>query len=294
MKQTLHPLWTSKLLTIAVVSAIVTLAVTGFCGQAALAQMQQSDRIDPNSSASRMGVKTFATTCAGCHGLDGMGSERAPNIAGSAKTQHLSDSQLAGIISDGIPGTGMPPFHTLTDEKIREVVGYLRMLQGKGGTRTLPGDGSRGREIFFGKVGCSTCHAVNGAGGFLGPDLSAYGSAKSAKAILDGIVSRDRIVAPGYKLAIVATHNGDRFEGLVRNEDNFSLQLQTKDGNFHFFQKSELHNIERRDQSLMPANYRDTLSSAELDDLVNYLMSALATPSHGQSSDEPEETDVPH
>ena len=56
------------------------------------------------------GKTTYNTSCAGCHGLDGRGSEKAPNISGSAKVQHLSDAQLSSIISNGVPGTGMPGF----------------------------------------------------------------------------------------------------------------------------------------------------------------------------------------
>ena len=129
----------------------------------------------------------------------------------------------------------MPPFRGLSDDKVREVVSYLRVLQGKHDARSLPGDPVRGKEIFFGKGACSACHTIYGAGGFLGPDLSAYGTTTSAQAILDAILNTNRIVPAGYRLAIVTTRNGNRFEGVIRNEDNFSLQLQTKDGSFHFF-----------------------------------------------------------
>jgi len=276
MKTVSTPRWVSWPRAIA---TIVTFVVAGFCGQAAFAQIRQSDRTDANSSthpSSHAGEKTFASTCAGCHGLDGQGSERAPNIVKNPKVQNLSDAKVSAIISNGIPGTGMPPFHTLTDEKIREIVGYLRMLQGKGGTQSLPGDATRGKEIFFGKGECSSCHAVKGAGGYLGPDLSTYGATTSAQAILSAIMSQNRTTQAGYKQAVVTTRSGDRFEGAIRNEDNFSLQLQTKDGSFHFFQKSDLQNVERSDHSPMPANYRERLNSAELDDLVNYLMNTAA------------------
>jgi cytochrome c oxidase cbb3-type subunit 3 len=298
MKTTLTPRWVSWLRAI---TTIVTFVVAGFCGQAAFAQIRQSDRTDANSSthpSSAAGEKTFASTCSGCHGLDGQGSERAPNIVKNPKVQNLSDAKVSAIISNGIPGTGMPPFHTLTDEKIREIVSYLRMLQGKGGIQSLPGNGTpgnatRGKEIFFGKGECSSCHAMKGAGGFLGPDLSTYGATTSAQAVLGAIVNQNRIVPAGYKQAVVTTRSGDRFEGAIRNEDNFSLQLQTKDGSFHFFQKSDLQNVERSDRSPMPANYRESLSSVELDDLVNYLMNAAAA-RHEQTSDDEEEIEVPH
>jgi len=71
---------------------------------------------------------------------------------------------------------------------------------------------------------------------------------------------------------------------LIRNEDNFSVQFQTKDGAFHFFQKSELRGLDRGDASLMPTNYGERLGSGELADLVSYLMTASPNTSHARSS----------
>ena len=259
------------------------------------AQTRQADRAgDPTAlhASSRAGEDTFASTCAGCHGLDGQGTGRAPSIVNNAKVQNLSDDQISRIISNGVPGTGMPAFRTLSQEKVREIVGYLRILQGKGGPRSLPGDAARGKEIFFGKGECSACHSMHGAGGFLGPDLTAYAETKSPQAILDTILSANRNAPTGYRSAIVTTRNGGRVEGLIRNEDNFSLQLQTRDGSFHFFQKSDVQNVDYSTKPLMPTNYRERLSPGELDDLVNFLMNSHAKKS--AQAEQEDELEEPH
>ena len=272
--------------------AVLVLAVllcTGVLQVSSFAQEKHSGNHDLKA-VSMPGQSTFNTSCAGCHGLDGRGSDKAVNISGSAKVRHLSDGQLAGIISNGIPGTGMPGFHSLSAPQIHAVVAYVRSLQGRVESRTLPGDATRGKEIFFGKGQCSTCHTISGQGGFLGPDLSAYGSSASATAIGDEIVRTQRTPQQGYLSGVVTTNNGDRLEGIIRNEDNFSVQFQTQDGSFHFFQKSELQSLEHLDTSLMPTNYRERFSPVELDDLVSYLMSAApgagkARPSHRKEED---------
>jgi cytochrome c oxidase cbb3-type subunit 3 len=228
------------------------------------------------------GQITFSASCAGCHGLDGRGSEKAPNIAGNVKVQHLTDAQLSDIISNGIPGTGMPPFRSLSPAQVRSIVGYLHTLQGRVKARALPGDPGEGKKVFFGKGECSTCHTISGEGGFLGPDLSTYGSAMSADAILKSILNQSRIIPSGYKPATVTTRDGTRVEGVVRNEDNFSVQLQTKDGSFLFLQKADVQSLEYATQSLMPINYGDRLSHSELNDLISFLMSA--TPAKAAAS----------
>ena len=229
------------------------------------------------------GEKIFISTGAGCHGLDGRGSEKAPNITGSSKVQRYSDAQVSNIISNGVPGTGMPAFHSLNPAQVRLLVNYVRVLQGKIAARALPGNPSRGKEIFFGKGGCSSCHTVSGEGGFLGSDLTTYGSDLPAEDILDRIVKPGSIDQPGYRSVTVTTSDGVRVEGVVRNEDNFSVQVQDKVGTFHLLEQSEVKSLEYSAQSLMPANYGDQLTHAELNDLVSYLMctgqSAAAGPS---------------
>lgn len=238
---------------------------------------------DDFKASSARGKRAFTSNCAGCHGLDGKGSEKAPNIAGNAKVQHLTDAQLSDIVSNGVPGTGMPAFHSLSPPQVQAMVNYLRLLQGQFEAQVLPGDPSRGKKIFFGKGECSTCHAVSGEGGFIGPDLSGYAASMPSKAVLDAIVKTNRMARPGYKLAAATTREGARVEGVVRNEDNFSVQLQTTDGSFHFLQKSDLQKFEYLDQSLMPTNYSERLTRDELNDLASYLMKAgspSATPAH--------------
>jgi cytochrome c oxidase cbb3-type subunit 3 len=166
----------------------------------------------------------------------------------------------------------MPAFRTLTPAQIRAVVAYLRSLQGKAGASSLPGNAARGSEVFFGKGDCARCHTISGKGGFLGPDLTQYGATASAAAIREEIVRTHRVPARGYRRAAITMANGERLEGFIRNEDNFSVQLQTLDGNFHLLNKAELQKFERVDDSLMPTTYREQLSDSELNDLVSYLM----------------------
>ncbi len=184
----------------------------------------------------------------------------------------FSDSELSGVILNGVPGTGMPAFRSLNQSQVRQIVTYVRLLQGKAGERSFTGDPKRGKEVFFGKGGCSECHTISGQGGFLGPDLTEYGGTSSPDAIRNEIVKTPRVPAMGYRAAVLTTNTGERLEGLVRNEDNFSLQLQTRNGAFHFFKKASLRSLDRQDGSLMPADYRDRLNQDDLNDLASYLM----------------------
>jgi hypothetical protein len=74
-------------------------------------------------------------------------------------------------------------------------------------------------------------------------------------------------------VAQVTAKDGKSYSGLVRNEDNFSLQLLSLDGSFHFFAKTDLAQVSFRQESLMPADYGSQFSAADLDALAAYLAS---------------------
>jgi putative heme-binding domain-containing protein len=166
----------------------------------------------------------------------------------------------------------MPAFRaSLKNGEIEAIVGYLRVLQGKQRSVGVSGNAQNGQALFFGKAGCSECHIVNGNGGFLGPDLSGYAKSRSADEVRSAILDPNRNLRPRQGVVIAVTRDGRKFMGLARNEDNFSLQLQSSDGSFHLLDKSDLARVEHQSKSMMPADYGTKLSQDELNDIISYL-----------------------
>jgi len=226
-----------------------------------------------NGRVSTEGSRAFASRCGMCHGIDGRGGEHAPDIT-SATVAELSDAELERILQNGIPARGMPAFAALGPAGIKFMVAYLRILQGRAGIAAVNGNPARGKELFFGRARCSDCHTVRGAGGFLGPDLSSYSGAHSPDRLRQAIVDPNRDVDLKAETVRVVTRDGTELVGLARNEDNFSLQLQTLDGSFHLLMKSDLIALSHDHHSLMPSDYASRLSAQDLDDLVSFLVSA--------------------
>jgi cytochrome c oxidase cbb3-type subunit III len=223
------------------------------------------------------GQRTFAAQCSGCHGLDGRGGQRAPNIATDPSMRHLSDSELSQTIFNGRTDFGMPAFRELGSKEIQNVVDYLRVLQGAGVAASLAGDPPKGKAIFFGKAACSSCHTIAGEAGFIGSDLSTYARGLTPAEIRKAIT--DPKPSTGHaRTAVATTRDGQKITGAVRNEDNFSVQLQGGDGTFHFLLKSDLDKLEYQRLPSMPMDYGQRLSQQELDDLVGYLQNTKAEP----------------
>jgi cytochrome c oxidase cbb3-type subunit III len=240
--------------------------------------IQQAKPVQSGALVAEAG-KTFAGTCAGCHGLDGRGGERGPNLATRPEVVRRSDGELLQTLRDGKPASGMPSFAALGDTKLAAMVSYLRTLQGKNAAGPISGNAQHGESLFFGKARCSECHSIDGKGGFIGSDLTGVAAGAAAAEIKNAIVNPDIDQKEGRSKTLVTLRDGKTWEGIVRNEDNFSLQLQSLDGAFHLIQKSDIADFKPAAQPLMPDDYGKSLSPAELDDLVGYLMSvARANP----------------
>ncbi len=250
----------------------------------------------------------FSQNCAACHGSDGRGGERAPNIATRHEIVSLSDAQLRGTLTKGVLAAGMPSFSYLGNEKIDRLVHYLRVLQGVSNTDSgqLPGDPRVGEQLFFGRASCSTCHMMHGRGGFMGEDLSDYAHGRSVEVIRTAIVHPD----PGTSghLVQIETSSGHSVRGLVRWQDNFTVVIQSEDGAFHSVPRDTITNMTTSSQALMPPDYGKTLNSTEVNDIASYLLSSTGpgkatpaadddevqdetSPSHFQSRVQPQPAD---
>ncbi|HKE07827.1 MAG TPA: c-type cytochrome [Candidatus Acidoferrum sp.] len=255
------------------------------------AQNAAPSRSPSKANTDATAQQAFATNCAGCHGLDGKGGERAPDIVTRPNVRQLSDAQLLQILQNGIPRTSMPAFSYLGDPVLRGLLTHLRTLQGDPKTENLPGDVRRGKQLFFGQAECSRCHTARGEGGFFASDLTGYAKARGPGAIRDAILQPNRDLDLRNRIVVATLANGRTIEGIARNEDNFSMQLLTPDGFFYLLTKSALKNLSYRNESPMPADYGSRLSAAQIDDLVKFLDSLAKENLKKEKSQEDEDED---
>jgi len=233
---------------------------------------QQKSETQPGaaSSANAVGQKIFQTRCAACHGLDGRGGEHAPSIVRD-QLKSLPDEDLARIVHNGILRKGMPEFSSLGSSAINSVVAYLRDLQGAVVPETVTGDLAQGRTLFFGKAHCSECHVIEGTGKFIANDLSDYGRSHQASEIRRAIVEPGKLADSSLEQVSVTIQSGTELSGVLRNEDNFSLQLQGAQGDFYLIPKSDTIRVTREPVAVMPSDYSKRLTSQEMDDLVSFI-----------------------
>jgi putative heme-binding domain-containing protein len=215
------------------------------------------------------GARLFRANCAACHGPDG---DRVAGVdLGHDKFRRASsDEGLVEIIQKGIPGTAMPP-HAFSEFQAGAVVAYLHSMATSGRGAGV-GDLGRGRAIFEGKGGCTSCHRINGNGSRVAPDLSDIGKLRRAVEIEQSLVAPNDEILPQNRYFRAVTRDGQTITGRLLNQDTFSVQVIDSNERLLSLKRADLKEAAFLKDSPMPS-YRDKLSSAELADLVAYLVS---------------------
>jgi len=134
------------------------------------------------------------------------------------------------------------------------------------------GDARRGSELFRRpELGCLTCHAVNGQGGGLGPDLSALGTAQPIDFIIGAILDPQKEIKEGFMSISVVTQDGGEYQGYEVRETADELVLRDVLQNQEVRLRRDAIREKKQNGSVMPPGLADTLSRAEFRDLVRYL-----------------------
>jgi putative heme-binding domain-containing protein len=232
------------------------------------------------------GHTLYNRTCTGCHGVDGGEGERAPALVGDRRFFRLSSISIFNTIKTGIPGTAMPPF-SLPDEEVWRIVAWIRAMRGSASETVVPGNATLGAAVFAGKGGCLKCHALNGHGGTIGPDLSNIGAQITLKHLQQSL-TQEQPISPGFRPVKVVTKKGATVEGIAKNEDAFSIQILDYHDQLHLYDTNGLRTIDLGKTSLMPHNYDKILTAEEYQGLMAMLARQVVATLHKQTQGEGE------
>ncbi len=224
---------------------------------------------NPFSSAADLadGERLYRTNCGVCHGMEGK-SGRGARLAVRNHRLGDSDAEMFRVIQNGVPGTDMPGLW-LEEDSIWKILLFVRTLEVDAGDvcAPTPGDAGRGEEVFT--QSCKGCHAVGQEGGRLGPPLTHVGLNYSREQLRDALVKPDKDVGNRYRAVRVTTKTGEAIEGVLLNEDGYTVHLMDREENLRSFEKAELAAVEKPGTSLMPSY--EGMSELELQSVSAYL-----------------------
>ncbi|HUS36696.1 MAG TPA: c-type cytochrome, partial [Verrucomicrobiae bacterium] len=132
------------------------------------------------------------------------------------------------------------------------------------------GDAARGKEVFT--ATCAVCHAFNGQGGKVGPDLTGI-AAKPRTEILTDILDPNRSVEANYRLWNVSTKDGETLSGRLETETQTTVEILDTTGQKHVVQRKDIASLQGLPTSIMPTGF-EALPPDDLKSLLEYMTSA--------------------
>ncbi len=133
------------------------------------------------------------------------------------------------------------------------------------------GDARRGEHIYRrAELACMACHAIGGAGGKLGPDLTSLGASAPPDYIVESLLYPNAKIKEGYHSVLIATKDGQEHSGMIAKEGDTEIVLRTAANQDVSIATKD---IARRTSvgSLMPAGLLDTLVPEERLDLITFI-----------------------
>jgi putative membrane-bound dehydrogenase-like protein len=128
---------------------------------------------------------------------------------------------------------------------------------------------SAGRETFT-QV-CAVCHAYNGVGGKLGPDLAGSWH-NGVDYFLENIVDPNAVVGDNYQLHVITKKDGGVVSGLLDNESDTAITLRTVTETT-VVAKADVKEHQKLAQSLMPPGLLEAMPERKVIELLKFLTS---------------------
>ncbi|WP_169974168.1 c-type cytochrome [Tautonia rosea] len=170
-----------------------------------------------------------------------------------------TDAPLVSALSDAA-GINADP-EPLSDAEMQAMIADVR----------THGDPERGERIFRREdVNCTKCHAISGAGGNVGPDLSAIGASSPPDYLIRSIIYPEEAVKEEYGVKTVLTIDGQIFQGVIKESSAERLVLREATGVDRVIPVDDIED-EKAGGSIMPAGLVNFLTRDEFVDLVAFL-----------------------
>jgi putative heme-binding domain-containing protein len=161
----------------------------------------------------------------------------------------------------------------LPPEKRRKVIGLTPDVPQ---LLSLAGDAKRGAAMLTptGSLAtCLACHFVNGTGRDFGPDLSKVGSRLTKEQLLESLLHPSKQIAPGYAAYTAEMTDGSVQMGFAMKQTKEETVLKLATGQSITLRADDLKSLKPLPTSLMPEGLLQSLTAAEVADLLAFLRS---------------------
>jgi putative heme-binding domain-containing protein len=184
------------------------------------------------------------------------------------------DLLKSGKLTDGIRLELTDAVESTKSDKLKQQLASLpksnTLLDEYAGT-LLGGNGGNGWGIFFynSSAQCVRCHAIDGQGGKVGPDLSNIGNILKREQILEAMVDPGARLSPGFGTVKVTLTDGSETTGTLMEENAKEIILKTSDAEPLEIELSRISKRQNYPSGMPPMGL--VMSKKEIRDMVEFL-----------------------
>jgi putative membrane-bound dehydrogenase-like protein len=132
----------------------------------------------------------------------------------------------------------------------------------------LSGDAGRGRETF--KRVCSKCHALDGVGVAVGPNLGTVRNHPASELLVDIIVP-SKSIEQGYETYVVELVSGGIVDGIMSAQTSETITLRQEQGREVVIPRHDIQTMHVSKVSMMPEGLEKQISIGQMADLLTFL-----------------------
>ncbi|MEM9368748.1 MAG: PVC-type heme-binding CxxCH protein [Planctomycetota bacterium] len=215
---------------------------------------------------------------------------RADAIAGLTADAAQLTELLERLATDADPVISNEANRTLAAAKLTErsvavkppaesIGDWLKLLEGEA---TDDPNVAIGRRLFFhtALAGCYKCHAMQGRGSAVGPDLTNIHKQADVNQewLLTHIVNPNAEMAPYYRPQQLLTIDGEVLTGLIVGKEGKKQAYVAADGSTFLVDKEDVEERREMSTSIMPTGLLDEMTVDEIRHLIAYLLESEPKP----------------
>jgi putative heme-binding domain-containing protein len=198
---------------------------------------------------------------------------RKDAVASLQSAEKAALKNVLAVIPGAYPSSDTPgtPRSHVRNWNTKDLVQQVEPLMAQ------PRNLERGKALFR-ETGCTTCHAFQGEGGAVGPELTLLGGRFPLKEIIESMTEPSKVISDQYGMTAVTLKNGTVYLGRVVHEGPDLVQIQENvfgPSDVRDFSRKEIKQMEPSPVSLMPPGLLNSCKPDEVADLVAWLLSGI-------------------
>ncbi len=174
------------------------------------------------------------------------------------------------------PEAKLPEFEQSSPWNIETLSEYFSSSDGRSG------DPTAGR-IVYETSQCAACHRMGSIGTAIGPDLTTVAKRFTRKEVIESILFPSHVISDQYRTQRVLTTDGKVYSGQVSKNLNGTITVRDSKLAEKIIAEQDIDQIQPSKSSLMPSGLLDTLSAAEIRDLMTFLGFVPASQTAGRT-----------